>query len=82
MIQLLIIDEAYWLETIDAFRELVVEECIFHIQLMNEPIACRGEVKNIVNGYRLDGRGECMVEVDPRSLLEIANHPPGLMMLE
>jgi hypothetical protein len=59
-----------------------MEECIFHIQLVDGPIACRGEMKNGVNGCRLDDRGECLVDVDHQPLLEATNNPSGLATLE
>jgi hypothetical protein len=50
--------------------------------VLHGPIACYGEMKNGVNGCRLDDRGECLVEVDPRLLLEATNDPSGLATLE
>jgi hypothetical protein len=49
---------------------------------MDGPIACHGEMKNSENGCWLDDQGECLVEVDPRLLLEAMNDPSGLVMLE
>jgi hypothetical protein len=59
-----------------------VEEHIFHVQLVGVPIARRGEMKNGANGRRLDDRGECLAEVDPRPLLEATNDPASLASLE
>jgi hypothetical protein len=57
-------------------------ERIFHIQLVDGPITCCGKMKNGANGCRLDNQGECLVEVDPRPLLEATNDPSGLAKLE
>jgi hypothetical protein len=35
-----------------------------------------------VNSARLDDRGECLVEVDPLTLLETLNEPVGFATLE
>jgi hypothetical protein len=59
-----------------------VEERVFHVKLVDKPIARRSEMKNGVNGHRFDDQGECMAEVDPWSLLKATNDPPGLATLE
>lgn len=72
------IDVAYGLLTVDTLRELAVQECILDIELMHRPATGSREREDNADGAWFNDRGEGLVEVDPRSLVEAADNPPSL----
>jgi hypothetical protein len=69
MVGLLFVDEAGRLLAVDTFKKLPMKKHILHIQLVHRPVVRGGEVKDCPDHGGFDDRGECLIEVDPRSLV-------------
>jgi hypothetical protein len=78
MVGLLFVDEAGRLLVVDTFKKLPMKKHILHVQLVHRPVVRGGEVKDCPNHGGFDDRGECLIEVDPRSLVEAVDDPSCL----
>jgi hypothetical protein len=82
MVGLLFVDEAGRLLAVDTFKKLPMKKHILHVQLVHRPVVRGGEVKDCPNHGGFDDRGECLIEVDPQSLVEAVDDPSCLATRE
>lgn len=72
MIRVRGINETQGLSAVDDLTKITMEECVFHIKLVDGPRAGRGKTEHHVNSSGFDKRTECLRVVDARLLSEAA----------
>jgi hypothetical protein len=76
------VGEAHGLAAEDCLRESVVEEDIFHVELLNGPGTGDSSSKHRVNSGRFYNQAEGLVVVDSGSLSETLKDPTGLLAIK
>jgi hypothetical protein len=64
------VSEARWLATEDGLRESTVEEDIFHVELLNEPVTGDSSGEHRANSDRFYNQAEGLIVVDSGALSE------------
>ena len=59
-----------------------MEKCIFHIELMDGPLAGQSKGEHCTDGGGLHNWAECLIKVHTRSLCEAAKDPACLVPLK
>jgi hypothetical protein len=75
------VGEAHGLAAED-FEENVMEEGIFHIELLNGPVMGDSSGEHRVNSGRLNNWAESLIVVDSRALSETSKDPTGLVAIK
>jgi hypothetical protein len=76
------VSEAHGLATKDCLRESVVEECIFHVEVMNGPVTGDSSGEHRANSGRFYNWAESLVVVDSGALSETPKDPTGLVAIK
>jgi hypothetical protein len=75
------VDKPNGLGAVDRLRQGAMEEGIPHVELVDRPVPGQCQGQNSPDGGRLDHRTEGLVVVDPRALVEAAEHITGFVPL-
>jgi hypothetical protein len=70
-----------WIPYKDYLRESVVEEGIFHIELLNGPVTGDSSGEHPANSSRFYSRAESLIIVDSGALSETLKDPTGLVAI-
>jgi hypothetical protein len=76
------VGEAHGLTAEDCLGESVIEEGIFHIELLNGPVMGDSSDEHRVNSGRFDNRAKSLIVVDSRVLSETPKDPTGLIAIK
>jgi hypothetical protein len=82
MLEVLIVDEADRLKTVDMLSQLAMQEHILDIELVHRSTSRGHQVEYVANRAWFNDRGESLVKVDPLSLLEATHNPTRLESLQ
>jgi hypothetical protein len=76
------VGEACGLAAEDCLRESVMEEGIFHVELLNGPVTGDSSGEHRVNSGRFYNRAESLIVVDSGALSETPKDPTGLVAIK
>jgi hypothetical protein len=65
MIRVALVDESGRLMTIDAFRQVAMEEHVLDVKLVYGPASGCSKMKNSPNSQRFDDGGEGLMKINP-----------------
>jgi hypothetical protein len=76
------VGEVYGLAAEVCLRESAVNEGIFHVELLNEPVTGDSSGKHHVNSGRFYNRAKSLIVVDFGALSETPKDPTGLVAIK
>jgi hypothetical protein len=76
------VGEAHELAAESQLRESAMEECIFHVELLNRPGMGDSSSEHCTNSVRFYNRAECLIVVDSGELSETLKDSMGLVAIK